>query len=119
MSKDLNKVSLIGRLGGEPEKRSLQSGDIVVSFSVATGESWKDAQTGEKQERTQWHKIVIFNQGLAKVANEYLKTGSRVYLEGQLENRSWEKDGTTHYATEVVLRPYGGELIMLDQKPQA
>jgi single-strand DNA-binding protein len=119
MSKDLNKVSLIGRLGGNPEKRSLQSGDVVVSFSLATGESWKDAQTGEKQERTHWHKIVIYNQGLAKVANECLRKGGRVYLEGQLENRSWEKDGATHYATEVVLRPYSGELIMLDTKPQA
>ena len=119
MSKDLNKVCLIGRLGADPEKRSLKSGDIVVSFGMATGESWKDAQTGEKQENTHWHKIVIFNQGLAKVANEYLRKGSRVYLEGQLEYRSWEKDGATHYATEVVLRPYGGELIMLDTKPQA
>lgn len=118
MSKDYNRVVLVGRLGGDPVQRDLPSGDIAVSFSLTTGESWKDAQTGEKQERTQWHKIVILNQGLAKIANQYLGKGSLVMVEGQLENRSWAKDGATHQATEVVLRPFNGELLLLDPKPQ-
>jgi single-strand DNA-binding protein len=109
----VNKVILVGNLGADPEVRSMQSGDKVVNLSIATSESWKD-KSGEKQERTQWHKVVVFNQGLAKVCESYLKKGAKVYIEGQLETRSWEKDGQKNYTTEVVLRPFRGELTMLD-----
>jgi single-strand DNA-binding protein len=117
MSKSLNRVTLIGYLGKDPETRTMPSGDLVCNFSMATSESWIDDHGG-KQERTQWHQVVIFNQGLAKIANDYLKKGSRVLVEGQLENRQWEdKEGQTRYATEVVARPFKGELVLLDPKP--
>lgn len=112
----VNKVILVGNLGKDPEIRSMQSGDKVCSFSIATSESWKDKASGEKQERTQWHNIVIWNQPLVKVAESYLKKGSKVYIEGQLETRKWEKNGVDHYTTEVVLRPFRGELTLLDSK---
>ena len=112
----VNKVILIGRVGADPTTRSMQSGDKVCSFSVATSESWKDKASGERQERTLWHNVVIWNQPLVKVAESYLKKGSKVYLEGQLETRKWEKDGVDHYTTEVVLRPFRSELTMLDGK---
>lgn len=111
----LNKVQIIGNLGRAPEVRTLQSGDRVALFSVATSESWKD-KNGEKQERTQWHNIVIFAQGLVGVVERFLDKGSKVYIEGQLETRSWEKDGEKRYATEIVLRSFGSTLIMLDGK---
>jgi len=113
MAGSLNKVTLIGNLGQDPDIRALNSGDKVVNLSIATSESWKDKNTGDRKERTQWHRIVIFNQGLAKIAEQYLKKGMKVYIEGQLETRSWEQNGEKKYATEVVLRPYAGEIVML------
>lgn len=110
----MNKVILVGNLGADPDIRSMQSGDKVANLSIATSESWKDKNSGEKQERTQWHKVVVFNQGLIKLCESYLKKGSKVYIEGQLETRSWEKDGQKNYTTEVVLRPFRGEITMLD-----
>ncbi len=95
----------------------MQSGDKVVNLSIATSENWKDKSTGERKERTEWHRIVIFNQGLVNVAENYLKKGSKVYIEGQLETRKWtDQSGVEKYSTEVVLRPYRGELTMLDAK---
>lgn len=119
MSGSVNKVTLVGNLGKNPEVRTMQNGGKVVSFSLATSESWKDKNTGERQERTQWHNIVVFNENLAGVAEKYLKKGAKIYLEGQLETRKWQdKDGHDKYTTEVVLRPHRGELTMLDsQKP--
>jgi single-strand DNA-binding protein len=117
MAGSVNKVILIGNLGKDPEARSMQNGGKVVNFSIATSESWKDKNSGERQERTQWHNIVIFNEQLAGVAERYLKKGSKVYVEGQLETRKWtDKDGNDRYTTEVVLRPYRGELTMLDTR---
>ncbi len=94
----------------------MQSGDKVVNLSIATGESWKDKATGERKERTEWHRVVIFNKGLVNVAENYLKKGSKVYIEGQVETRSWEQDGQKKYSTEIVLRPYRSELTMLDAR---
>lgn len=118
MAGSVNKVILIGNLGNDPEIRAMQSGDKIVNLSIATSESWKDKNSGERKENTQWHRVVIFNQGLVKVAESYLKKGSKVYIEGQLETRSWDdpKSGEKKYSTEVVLRPYRGELTMLDSK---
>lgn len=116
MAGSVNKVILVGNLGAEPDVRTMQSGDKVVNLSVATGESWKDKATGERKERTEWHRVVIFNQGLVNVCENYLKKGAKVYIEGQLETRSWEQDGQKKYTTEVVLRPYRGELTMLDSR---
>jgi single-strand DNA-binding protein len=113
----VNKVILVGNLGADPEVRSMQSGDKVVNLSIATSESWKDKNSGEKQERTQWHRIVIWNQNLVTVAERYLKKGAKVYIEGQLETRKWtDQSGVEKYSTEVVLRPFRGELTMLDSK---
>lgn len=116
MAGSVNKVILVGNLGNDPEVKTMQSGDKVVNLSLATSESWKDKATGERKENTQWHRIVIFNQGLVNVCENYLKKGSKIYIEGQLENRSWEQDGQKKYTTEVVLRPYRGELTMLDSR---
>ncbi len=116
MAGSVNKVILIGNLGTDPEIRAMQSGDKVCNLSIATSESWKDKTTGEKRENTQWHKVVVFNQGIMTVCENYLKKGSKVYIEGQLETRSWEQDGQKKYTTEVVLRPYRGELTMLDSR---
>lgn len=118
MAGSLNKVMLIGNLGSDPEVRSMNSGDEVASFSVATSESWKDKATGERKDRTQWHKVVIFNSALVNVARNYLHKGSKVFIEGQLETRKWQdkETGREQYTTEVVLRPYRGELTMLDAK---
>lgn len=115
----VNKVILVGNLGKDPEVRTMQSGDKVVNLSLATGETWKDKATGERKERTEWHRVSIFNQPLATLAERYLKKGSKIYLEGQIETRKYEKDGKTTYTTEVVLRPYRGELTMLDGKDDA
>ena len=115
MAGSVNKVILIGNLGADPEIRSMQTGDEVANLSIATSESWKDKSSGEKKERTQWHKVVIFNQPLITVAKNYLKKGAKVYIEGQIETRKWQdKEGKDQYTTEVVLRPYRGELTMLD-----
>lgn len=119
MAGSVNKVILVGNLGNDPDVRTMQSGDKVVNLSLATSESWKDKATGERKENTQWHRIVVFNQGLVNVCENYLKKGSKIYIEGQLETRSWEQDGQKKYATEVVLRPYRGELTMLDSRNAA
>ena len=115
MSGSLNKVTLIGNLGKDPEIRSFQNGGRAAHFSIATTESWKDKQSGERKERTEWHQIAIMSDGLITVAEKYLKKGSKIYIEGKLETRKWtDKDNHERYTTEVVLRPYSGELIMLD-----
>lgn len=115
MAGSVNKVILVGNLGREPEVRAMQSGDKVVNLSIATSESWKDKNTGERKEKTEWHRVVIFGSGLATVAENYLQKGSKVYIEGQLETRKWtDQSGVEKYSTEIVLRPYRGELHMLD-----
>lgn len=117
MSGSLNKVQLIGNLGRDPEVRNTQSGSQIVHLSVATSESWKDKVTGERKERTEWHRVVIFSEHLANVAKQYLRKGSKVYIEGQLQTRKWtDNSGVEKYTTEVVLRPYRGELVMLDER---
>ena len=114
MAGSLNKVMLIGNLGRDPEVRRLGSGEPVVNFSIATGESWRDKNTGERRERTEWHNIVIFNENLAKVAEQYLRKGSKVYIEGQIQTREFQdKDGNQRKTTEIVLQRYRGELTIL------
>jgi single-strand DNA-binding protein len=120
MAASLNKVQLIGRLGKDPEVHNFEDGGKVVNFTLATSESWKDRETDEPRERTQWHQIAIFNDALAEITLRYLKKGSRVYLEGQLETRKWRgNDGGDRYTTEIVLRPYRGEITMLDPAPRS
>lgn len=116
MAGSINKVILVGNLGNDPEIKTMQSGDRVCNLSLATSESWKDKNSGERKERTEWHRIVVFNQGLMNVCENYLRKGSKIYVEGQLETRSWEQDGQKKYTTEIVLRPYRGEITMLDSK---
>ena len=116
MARGINKVILIGNLGNDPDSRYMPNGNPVTTLSVATSESWKDKATGERKEKTEWHRVVVFNQGLVNVCENYLKKGSKLYIEGQLETRSWEQDGQKKYTTEVVLRPYRGELTMLDSR---
>jgi single-strand DNA-binding protein len=111
----VNKVILVGNLGADPEVRQLPSGEPVVNLRVATSESWRDKNSGERKEKTEWHRVVIFNENLAKVAEKYLRKGSKVYLEGALQTRKWtNKDGQEQYSTEVVLQKFRGELVMLD-----
>jgi len=112
----VNKVILVGNLGADPDIRMMQSGDEVANLSIATSESWKDKSTGERREKTEWHRVVVFNKGIVGVCKNYLKKGAKVYLEGQVETRSWEQDGQKKYTTEIVLRPYRGELTMLDSR---
>jgi len=113
----LNKVLLIGNLGRDPEIRSLQDGSRVCNLSVATSEHWKDKNTGEKREKTEWHRVVIFNDKLAEVAEKYLKRGSKIYIEGQLQTRKWQdQSGADKYSTEVVLHRFRGDLTMLDER---
>ena len=117
MAGSVNKVTLIGNLGRDPDVRRLTSGDPVVNLSVATSESWRDKASGERKERTEWHRVVIFNEHLARVAEQYLRKGSKVYLEGQLQTRKYtDKDGVEKYSTEVVLQRFRGELVMLDAR---
>jgi single-strand DNA-binding protein len=117
MAGSVNKVILVGNLGKDPEVRHTQDGRPIINLSVATSENWKDKQTGERKERTEWHRVVIFNENLAKVAEQYLKKGAKVYLEGQLQTRKYtDKDGVEKYSTEVVLQQYRGELTMLDSR---
>lgn len=116
MAGSVNKCILIGNIGNDPEVKTMQSGDKVCNFSVATSESWKDKATGERKERTEWHRVVVFNQGLINVCENYLKKGTKVYIEGQVETRNYEKDGQKIYTTEIVLRPFRGEITMLDSK---
>jgi len=115
MAGSVNKVILVGNLGRDPEVRTFQNGGRVVNLRVATSERWRDRNTGENREKTEWHSVAIFSEPLAKVAEQYLRKGSKVYLEGQLETRKWQdQSGNDRYSTEVVLRPYKGELTMLD-----
>ncbi|BCW89265.1 Single-stranded DNA-binding protein [Alphaproteobacteria bacterium SO-S41] len=114
MAGSVNKVILIGNLGKDPEVRSMNSGDKVVNLSIATSETWRDKASGERKEKTEWHRVVIFNDQLGKVAEQYLKKGSTVYIEGQLQTRKWtDKDGAEKYSTEIVLQKFRGELTML------
>ena len=111
----LNKVQLIGNLGADPEIRSFQNGGRVANLRIATSESWKDKATGERKEKTEWHTVALFSDGLVGVAERYLKKGSKVYVEGQLQTRKWQdKDGNDRYSTEIVLQGYDSKLVMLD-----
>ena len=115
MAGSVNKVILVGNLGKDPEVRRMTSGEPVVNLSVATSESWKDKSSGERKEKTEWHRVVIFNENLAKVAEQYLKKGAKVYLEGALQTRKWtDKDGAEKYSTEIVLNRFNGTMVMLD-----
>lgn len=118
MAGSVNKVILIGNLGNDPDIRSMQSGDEVANLSIATSETWKDKATGERKEKTEWHRVAVFNQNIVNVCKNYLKKGAKVYIEGQLETRSWDDQATGQkkYMTEVVLRPYRSELTMLDSR---
>lgn len=112
----VNKVILVGNLGADPESRSLNNGGEVVNMRVATSESWKD-RDGNRQERTEWHNVVIFNENLGRVAKSYLRKGSKVYLEGQIQTRKWQgQDGNDRYTTEIVLQRFRGELVLLDSR---
>ena len=114
MSGSLNKCLIIGRLGADPEVKSFNNGGQVCNLRVATSESWKSKDTGERKERTEWHSVVLQSDGLINIAQRYLKKGSQIYIEGQLRTRSWEQDGQKRYATEVVVPAFGGTLTMLD-----
>ncbi|RUV07992.1 single-stranded DNA-binding protein [Mesorhizobium sp. M1A.F.Ca.IN.020.06.1.1] len=116
MAGSLNRVMLIGNLGADPDIKRLNSGDTVVNLRIATSESWRDKNSGERREKTEWHQVCIYNEGIAKVAEQYLKKGMKVYVEGQLQTRKWQKDGEDRYTTEIVLQKFRGELQMLDSK---
>jgi single-strand DNA-binding protein len=117
MAGSLNKAMLIGHLGKDPEVRSLNSGKKVVSFSLATSESWRDKQTGERQEKTQWHNVVVFNEPLGKIAEQYLRKGSKVYVEGAIQTRKWQdQQGQDRYTTEIVLQAFNGAITLLDSR---
>jgi single-strand DNA-binding protein len=117
MAGSVNKVILIGNLGADPEVRRTNDGRPVVNLRVATNESWRDKNTGERREKVEWHRVVIFNEGLCRIAEQYLKKGSKVYLEGQLQTRKWQdKDGNDRYSTEVVLQGFNSQLTMLDTR---
>ena len=116
MAGSVNKVILVGNLGRDPEARQMQDGNPVVNLSLATSESWRDKNTGERREKTEWHRVVIFNDKLAEVAQKYLRKGSKIYIEGQLQTRKWtDQSGVEKYSTEVVLQRFRGELQMLDR----
>ena len=117
MAGSINKVILVGNLGRDPEVRQTQDGRPIVILALATSETWKDRNTGERRERTEWHRIVIFSEGLARVAEQYLRKGSKIYVEGQLQTRKWQdKDGQDRYTTEIVLQNYNSNLTMLDSR---
>jgi len=116
MAGSVNKVILVGNLGRDPEVRQSQAGAKIVNFSVATSDSWKDKNTGERREKTEWHRVVIFSEGLANIAEQYLRKGSKVYIEGSLQTREYEKDGIKRYSTEVVLQGFNSTMTMLDTK---
>jgi single-strand DNA-binding protein len=117
MAGSVNKVILVGNLGKDPEVRRLGSGEPVVNLSLATSESWKDKATGERKEKTEWHRVVIFNENIARVAEQYLKKGSKVYVEGQLQTRKWQdQSGQEKYSTEVVIQRFRGDLTILDAR---
>jgi single-strand DNA-binding protein len=114
MAGSVNKVILVGNLGKDPEVRHTQDGKPIVNLSIATSDTWRDKNSGEKKEKTEWHRVVIFNEGLAKVAEQYLKKGTTVYIEGQLQTRKWtDKDGAEKYSTEIVLQNYSGVMTMI------
>jgi single-strand DNA-binding protein len=114
----VNKVIILGNLGRDPEVRNFPNGGKVVNLRIATSESWKDKSTGERKERTEWHQVAIFSEPLGRTAEQYLRKGSKVYIEGQLETRKWQdQSGADRYSTEVVLRPFSGSLTLLDGKP--
>jgi single-strand DNA-binding protein len=120
MAGSVNKVILVGNLGRDPEVRHTQDGRAIVNLSIATSENWRDKQTGERKEKTEWHRVVIFNENLAKIAEQYLKKGAKVYIEGQLQTRKYNDNaGVEKYSTEVVLQQYRGELTMLDGRSGA
>ncbi|HEY0269484.1 MAG TPA: single-stranded DNA-binding protein [Sphingomonas sp.] len=115
MAGSVNKVILVGNLGRDPESRSFQNGGKVVNLRIATSETWKDRQTGERREKTEWHSVAIFNEGLANTAERFLRKGSKVYIEGQLQTRKWQgQDGQDKYSTEIVLQGFNGSMVMLD-----
>ena len=117
MARSVNRVTLLGNLGADPETRTFPSGGKVCNFRIATSEQWKDRETGEQRERTQWHSIAIFSEPVVRIAEQYLRKGSKVYVEGQLETRKWQdQSGQDRYSTEVVLRPYRGELVLLSSR---
>ena len=117
MAGSLNKVCLIGNLGADPEVKTLSNGSKVANLSIATSESWKDKSTGDRKEKTEWHRVVIWSEGLVKVAEQYLKKGAKVYLEGKIETRKWQdQSGADKYSTEIVLNGFGAVLTMLDGK---
>lgn len=119
MAGSVNKVVVLGHLGQDPEVRTFPNGGKVVNLSVATSESWKDKQSGERKEKTEWHRVQITNEVLAKVAEQYLRKGSKVYLEGKLATRKWQdQGGVDHYTTEIVVAAFGGELVLLDRREQ-
>lgn len=114
MAGSVNKVILVGNLGADPEIRHMQNGKPVCNLRIATSETWRDRESGERRERTEWHRVVIFNEGLCKIVEQYVKKGSKVYLEGQLQTRQYEQDGITKYSTEIVLQGFNSALTMLD-----
>lgn len=120
MAGSINKVILVGNLGRDPEVRATQDGREICNLAIATSESWKDRNTGERKEKTEWHRVVIFNENLTRIAKDYLRKGSKVYIEGQLQTRKWtDKDGQEKYSTEIVLQNFNGNLTLLDGKPGA
>ncbi|WP_290691410.1 MULTISPECIES: single-stranded DNA-binding protein [unclassified Haematobacter] len=119
MAGSVNKVILVGNLGRDPEVRSFQNGGKVCNLRIATSENWRDRQSGERKERTEWHTVAIFSEPLVKIAEQYLRKGSKVYIEGQLETRKWQdQSGQDRYSTEIVLRPFRGELTLLDGRSE-
>ena len=121
MSGSVNKVTLVGNLGRDPEIRAMQNGDKIVQLSLATSDRWKDKTSGEQREKTEWHRVVIFNDALGRIAEQYLKKGSTVYIEGQLQTRKWtdQQSGQEKYTTEVVLQRYRGDLTLLGMRPDS
>ena len=120
MAGSVNKVILVGNAGADPVVRHTQDGKPIVNLSIATSETWRDKASGERKEKTEWHRVVIYNEGLAKVAEQYIKKGTAVYIEGQLQTRKWsDKDGVEKYSTEIVLQNFKGELTLLGGKPES
>ena len=117
MAGSINEATLLGRMGQDPDIRSMQTGDRVANLSIATSESWKDKNSGQKNERVQWHRVVVFNQPLIGIIEKYLKKGDQVYIQGQIENRKWtDSNGVEKYTTEIVLRPFNSKLVLLGGK---
>lgn len=118
MAGSVNKVTLVGNLGADPEVRAMSNGNEVVNLKIATSESWRDKSSGERKEKTEWHRVVIFNENIGAVAKKYCRKGSKIYLEGSLQTRKWQdKDGQDRYSTEITLPRFRGELVLLDSRP--